>query len=62
MTILKEEVTSRLQTMALLLDAIASLHANGIITDEKACEKANCYINHVDEVMKIAEREIEESI
>ncbi|MDD5650460.1 MAG: hypothetical protein PHF86_08610 [Candidatus Nanoarchaeia archaeon] len=59
MTVLKEEVTSRLQTMAFLLDAISSLHNAGIISDEKACEKANCYINHIDDVMKIAESEIE---
>lgn len=56
----KEDVTERLRTMAYLLDCIASLHNAGIISDEKALEKSNCYLNYIDEVMKIAESELNE--
>jgi len=55
--ILREDITSRLQAMGLLLDAIASLNNSGIISDAKAMEKANCYLNHIDEVMKQDETE-----
>lgn len=62
MIVLKEEVTTRLQSMAFLLDNISSLYSAGLITDIVALEKVNCYFNHIDEVMKIAESEINEEI
>lgn len=58
----KEDVTERLRTMAYLLDCIASLHNAGIISDEKALEKSNCFLNHIDDVMKIAESEFNEQL
>ena len=43
--------------MALLLDAISSLHSTGLFSDEKALEQTNCYLNHVDDIMKSIDNE-----
>lgn len=55
MTVLKKDITERLHAMAFLLDSISSLYNAGIISDEKALERANCFLNHVDDVMKLAD-------
>lgn len=49
---LRDDATARLHAMALLLDSIAALHNAGLISHEKAFEKSNCYLDHVDEVLK----------
>ena len=50
---IKEQITERLHSMALLLDSIATLHNAGLISDEKGLEKANCYLDHIDEILNL---------
>ncbi|MDD5649393.1 MAG: hypothetical protein PHF86_03100 [Candidatus Nanoarchaeia archaeon] len=61
MITLKEDITERLHAMSFLLEGIASLNASGIVSDERAFEICNCYLDHIDNVMKLAENEFIEN-
>lgn len=50
---LREDVTDRLHAMALLINAIGTVHDAGLVSHEKAFEKVNYCIDHVEDVLKL---------
>jgi hypothetical protein len=54
-TTLNTNVTERLHAMAMLIDAIGNIHDAGLISHERAFEKVNYCLDHIEEVIKLDE-------
>jgi hypothetical protein len=49
---INENITDRIQAIALLLSSIAAIHSSGLISHEKAFEICNVYLDQVDKIGK----------